>query len=138
MAQSIVDNQKRSGVVRGTVVAIVAALVANIVVFLIGNFGDPTQIVAMGETAPSDLPLVVVIVASVIPVIVGGVGLWILQQVTSGGFRLWAILVTVLTVVSLAGPIALDVDTVSKVVLAVMHFVVGGSAVGGQLVARRS
>jgi hypothetical protein len=137
MAQSSVESQSRSRVVRGTVSAIAGSVVANTVVFLIGNAGDPTQVVAMGETAPSDLPLAVVIIASVIPVIVGGVGLWVLQKVIARGFQLWAILVTVLTVASIAGPIALEVDTASKVVLSVMHVVVGGAAVAGQLVARR-
>jgi hypothetical protein len=137
MAQSIVENQSRSGVVRGTVIALVASVVANVLVFLIGDAGDATQVVAMGDTTPSDLPLAVVIVASVIPVIVGGVGLWVLQKVTARGFQLWAILVTVLTVASIAGPIALEVDTASKVVLSVMHVVVGGAAVAGQLIARR-
>ncbi len=137
MAQNIVEKS-RSGVVRGTLFAIIAAVVANVVVFLIGSAGDPTQVVAMGETTPSDLPLAVVVIASVMPLIVGGAGLWALQKVTSRGFRLWAILVGVFTVFSIAGPIALEVDTASKVVLSVMHFVVGGAAIGGQLVARRS
>ncbi|MGF1665624.1 MAG: DUF6069 family protein [Acidimicrobiia bacterium] len=77
------------------------------------------------------------------PLVVGGQpakrrrgGLWVLQKVTSGGFRVWTIRVAVVMVVSLAGPIALDVDTASKVVVSVMHFVVGGAAVAGQLVAR--
>lgn len=126
-----------SELMRGTAIAVVIAAVMNLIVFAIGSLGEPVQVVEPGASAASDLPLVAVLFASVLPLLVGAAGLWLLEKVSARGFRIWIALVAVLVVASLASPLALDVDTTSKVVLSVMHFVVGGAAIMGQLLARR-
>ena len=59
-----------------------------------------------------------------------------LERLRPNGLRIWTILVAVLVVLSMAGPIGLDVDGASKVALAIMHVVVGAAAVVGQVMAR--
>lgn len=121
----------------GAAVGAAAAVVANLVVFAIGSIGAPLEVVMTGDTTASELPAAAVIGASIAPIVVGAVGLWIFERFLANGFRIWAVTAGVLAVVSIAAPAGLDVSTESKVALAVMHLVVGAAAIAGQLLARR-
>ncbi len=121
---------------KGAAIGAVLAVVINIIVFVIFNAGDPLQVVMQGDTEASDLPIGAVIAASIFPLIIGAIGLVVLERLRPNGLRIWTILVAVLVVLSMAGPIGLDVDSTSKLALAIMHVVVGAAAVVGQTVAR--
>ncbi len=122
----------------GGLIGIGCALVANLVVFAVGNIGAPLQVVAPGDTLAADLPVGAVIGASILPIVVGAIRLWVLERFLANGFRVWTILVVALAVVSIASPAGLDVDTGSKLALGAMHLLVGAAAVVGQTIARRS
>ena len=112
------------------------AVIANLVVFAIGNAGAPLRVITNGAK-PSDLAVGLVIAASIAPVIVAACGLWVFERFLTNGFRVWAITTMVLALVSIAAPMGLDIDTKSKFALALMHLAVGASTVVGQAVARR-
>lgn len=126
---------------RGAGIAIGAALVANLVVLFAGNalMDGSIQVVMQGSTTASDLPVAAVIAASIVPTVLGAVGLWVLGKIRPGrAFGLWRTAVVVLTVLSLAPVMMLDVSTASKVALTLMHFATGAAALAGQTLASRS
>ena len=125
-------------IAKGAGIGIGLALVTNVIVFAIGNAGAPLQVIMNGDTKPTDLAIAAVIAASIAPVIVGAIGLWVLQRFLDNGFRIWTITALVIALASVAGPVGLDINTDSKLSLAIMHLVVGASAVVGQAIARRS
>ena len=125
-------------IAKGAGIGIGLALVTNVIVFAIGNAGAPLQVIMNGDTKPTDLAIAAVIAASIAPVIVGAVGLWVLQRFLDNGFRIWAIAALGLAAASVAAPLGLDISTDSKVALTLMHLAVGVSAVVGQAIVRRS
>ncbi len=126
-----------AAIVKGGAVGIGLALVANTAVFLIGNAGAALQVVANGDRTPSDLPLGAVIAASIVPLIVGAVGLRLFERFRADGYRIWVTLAAVLAVVSVAAPLTMDTDSGSKVALTVMHLATGAAAITGHALARR-
>ena len=123
---------------RGAGIGIGLALVANLIVFLIGSAGAPLQVIIGNDTTPSDLPIGAVIAASVVPLLIGAVGLGVLQRFLTKGMQIWTALVGVLTVASIVGPLGLDIDDGSKVALTIMHLATGAAAVIGQTLAHHS
>ena len=121
---------------KGAAIGSALALVANLVVFVIGNAGAPLQVVASGDTEASDLPVGAVIGASIVPLLVGAVGLWLAYRFLAKSFAVWSAVVAVLAVVSIVGPFGLDIDTGSKVALTVMHIATGAAAIVGQSIVR--
>lgn len=123
---------------RGAGIGIGLALVLNLIVYAVGNAGAPLQVVANGDTIASDLPAGAVVLASTVPLLLGTVGLGLLQKFLAKGTRIWVILVGALTVASVAGPLALDVDSGSQVALIVMHLATGAVAIVGHTMVRRT
>ena len=126
---------------KGAAIGIGAALAANLLIFFIGNalMDGSIQVVEPGATAASDLPMAALIAASIVPLLVGAAGLWVLAKVRpDGALRLWSIIAMALAVLSVAQPFMLDVSTGSQVALSVMHVATGAAAVAGQAVAARS
>ena len=117
---------------KGAAIGSAIALVANLIVFVIGNAGAPLQVVVGNATEASDLPVGAVIGASIVPLLVGAVGLWLAYRFLPKSLTVWSAVVAVLAVVSIAGPLGLDIDTGSKVALAVMHVATGAAAIVGQ------
>jgi Family of unknown function (DUF6069) len=123
---------------KGAVIGGVAALLANLAAYFVGNLGAPLQVVANGSKTASDLAVGNVIGASIIPVLFGMVGLWGLNRFRSNGFTLWTALVGLLTVISLLSPLVIDVANDSKATLLFMHLATGLAAFFGQKVSRTS
>ncbi len=112
--------------------AIVVAVIANLIVFYLAgalgvNFSGPF----MGPDAPpSQLSLVEIIGATVVPAIAGGVFLWILNRFTAQPIRFFIIAAIIFGVLSLGGPLMLPVDGSVKVSLLLMHIITGTLIVG--------
>jgi uncharacterized BrkB/YihY/UPF0761 family membrane protein len=123
---------------KGAAIGGAIALVANLIVFVIGNAGAPLQVVVGSDTESSDLPVGAVIGASIVPLLVGAVGLWLAYRFLPKSFTVWSAVVAVLAVVSIVGPLGLDIDTGSKVALTVMHFATGAAAIIGQSLVRNT
>ncbi len=115
----------------------VAAVVANGIVFAVANIGAPVQVATGDDPNVADLALAAVLVASVAWLLIGAAGLWGCEKLFARGFVIWTIGATIITAASLVPLFALDIDTGSKVALAVMHLVVAAAAVAGQAFARR-
>ena len=125
-------------IAKGGAIGIGLALIANVAIYLVGNSGAPLQVVMSGDTAASDLLIGFVVGASLLPLVIAAAGLWVFERFLPNGFRLWAGTVAVLAVATIAAPVSLDVDTGSKVALALMHIAVGAAAIAGQALARRA
>lgn len=123
---------------KGAAIGSAIALVANLIVFVIGNAGAPLQVVVGGDTEASDLPVGAVIGASIVPLLLGAIGLWLAYRFLPKSFTIWSAVVAVLAVVSIVGPLGLDIDTGSKVALTVMHLTTGAAAIIGQSLVRNS
>jgi hypothetical protein len=124
----------------GAAIGIGIALVANSMILLAGNavMDGSIQVVAAGATTASDLPAIAVVAAGVVPLLLGAAGLWLLSRVRPGGaYQVWRNIVVVLTIVSIAGPLMLEVSTGSKVALILMHLATGAAAIVGQTSASR-
>jgi uncharacterized BrkB/YihY/UPF0761 family membrane protein len=123
---------------KGAAIGSAISLVANLIVFVIGSTGAPLQVVVGGDTEASDLAVGAVIGASIIPLLLGAVGLWLAYRYVPNSFTVWSAVVAVLAVVSIVGPLGLDIDTGSKVALAVMHIATGAAAIVGQSFVRNN
>lgn len=125
-------------IAKGGAIGIGLALIATLAIYLVGNSGAPLQVVMAGDKLASDLPIGLVVGASILPLVMAAVGLWVFERFLANGFRVWAGTVAVLAVATIAAPVSLDVDTGSKIALALMHIAVGAAAIVGQALARRA
>ena len=118
---------------RGAGWGILAALVANTVVFVLANalLSGSVQ-TAQGDQAPTDLPYAAVAVASVVPLLLGAFVLWVIARFSGSALRIWTGIAVVLTLLSLLAPGSLPIDAGSKVALAAMHLLTGAAAIWGQ------
>jgi len=123
---------------KGTAVGIGLALVANAVVFLVGDLGAPIRVITGWAPDGTDLRIGDVVGATVALTIVGTLALWALERLRADGFRLWTGVAAAFAVLSILPVLRLDIDGGSKVALSVMHLVVGAAAIAGQSVARRA
>jgi hypothetical protein len=113
-------------------IAGVIAAVINVVIFFIGSGvvgGIDADMNGTGTFAP--LPFFLPIVASLLPMLVAGVGLWIARRFIPRGNQVFVIGTAVLLLLSLAIPFNGQIATTSAaIVLAVMHLVVGALMIG--------
>jgi hypothetical protein len=137
MTTLITHRTTPSTVVRGTALAAGLALLANLAVFLVGDVGAPVRVVTGNSPDGADLRFVDVAVATVALLAVGAVALAVLERFRDDGLRIWTVLAVAVAVLSIPPVLRLDTDAGSKLVLAVMHLVVGGAAVAGPRLARR-
>lgn len=124
---------------RGLLVAL-AAVLGNAVLWVVVKVaGVDPQIIAPGTSDRQDLALPPVVIATFLG---GAVGAGLLALTWGRIPRLVTVMQVVggvLTLLSLVSPLGLDVPTSSKVVLCLMHLLVGAVVVGGlTLVARRA
>ena len=110
----------------------VIAAVINVIVFFIGRAvvgGIDVDMNGTGTFAP--MPFFLPIVASLLPTLVAGVGLWIARRFIPRGNQVFVIGTAILVLLSLAGPFSGQIATTgAAIVLAVMHLVVGALMIG--------
>jgi hypothetical protein len=128
----------RATLARGAAIGIGVALVANLVVYLIGDAGAPIRVVTGWQPDGADLTVVEVVIASITWVMIGAVALWLMERRLTHAFRRWIVLAGATTIVSLVPLLGLDVDAGSKLALCAMHIVTGASTITGQALARRA
>jgi hypothetical protein len=112
------------------------AVVANLLLFLIGNVGAPTQIVETTGEPAVNLTIGRMVLVTVFPMILAGFVLWFLTRRRPSGFAIWAGFVLAIAFVTTGGPLSLDVDSGSKITLSLMHLATGITTVSGQRLAR--
>ena len=115
--------------------ALIAGVIAagiNVVILFIGGAvvgGIDADMNGTGTFAP--MPFFLPIIASLLPMLVAGVGLWIARRLISRGNQVFVMGTAVLVLLSLAGPFSGQIATTSAgIVLAVMHLVVGALMIG--------
>jgi hypothetical protein len=131
------DRTQPSRLAKGAAAGALLALVVNIVVYAVGNMGAALRVNGGDSGTGDELQIGAVIFATVIWVVIGALALWGLQRVRADGFRIWAVAAVGVALLSLIPVAGLDVDTGSKVALAVLHLAVGVFAVAGQVLVRR-
>ena len=113
-------------------IAGVIAAVINVVIFFIGSAvvgGIDVDMNGTGTFAP--MPFFLPIIASLLPTLVAGVGLWIARRFIPRGNQVFVIGTAILVLLSLGGPFSGQIATTSaSIVLAVMHMVVGALMIG--------
>ena len=113
---------------------IVAALIAggiaaasNVAAYLIARaFGVPLEVVTQVPNTLQPLPLIAVVLASIIPALVGAAGLALLRRLTPRADLIFQILTAVIVLASLGGPLRQPTDDATKFVLNLMHVLAGG------------
>lgn len=111
------------------------ALTANLVIWAIAaSIGVEVMI---PETPNSEvyvsLTLLPVLLASVLPAVAAAIGLLVLQRVVPGrARRVFQIVVAVVAIMSLGGPLSLDVTTGSRIALVAMHVITAVAIVVAQ------
>lgn len=113
-------------------IAGVIAAIINVVIFFVGGAvlgGIDVDMNGTGAFAP--MPFFLPIIASLLPALVAGVGLWIARRFIPKGNQVFVIGTAVLMLLSLAIPFSGQIGTTSAaIVLAVMHLVVGAVMIG--------
>lgn len=119
-----------------TALGALLSTVGNLVVYFAAGAASPIRVPDQANPGSfMDLPVAIVVVASVVPALFGA-GLYAALR-TFAAARANAVftgICVVVTVLSMAGPVGAP-DTLSKLALAVMH-VVSAVAIGGALVRR--
>ena len=136
-APTAVDRPALGTTVRGALLGGAASIGASLAVFAVANVGAPVRVITGWAPAGTDLGLADVVITVVVSVAIAAVGLAVLERVARTGLRMWSIAAAVVTVLSFLPLWRLDIDTRSKVVLTVMHLVVGAAVIGGQVAVRR-
>jgi hypothetical protein len=124
---------------RPTLLAAVAAVVVNVVIFLVGQAAGATFEIPDPNAADMTIGLTVVTIIgfTAVPLLVGAVAAVLLVPRWPGARLGLQILGAALTLISLVPPLALDTDTGTRVLLAVMHVVAGVAYVWGLAAAPR-
>jgi Family of unknown function (DUF6069) len=122
----------RTTLARGAAIGAGVALLANLVIYLIGNAGAPIRVVTGWQPDGADLTFAEVVIATIVWVTIGAAALWLMERHLTRGFHRWTVLAAVITLASLVPLFALDVDTASLLALSFMHIVVGASTIAGQ------
>lgn len=105
-----------------------AAAVINALIYLVFHAtGVLSDTIFVQPNEP--LALLPVVMASLVPALLGSMVFFLLEKFTQNGFRNFAILTVVLTVLSLASPFTVPVNgtTGFALVLCLMHLVVPGA-----------
>jgi len=113
---------------KAALIASLIAAVANVLLHFIGGaLVGGIDVLTPEGGAYRPLPFVFVIIASVVPMLIAGVGLWIAKRFLPYGVRIFQGVAVLVTLLSLAGPFSNQVATLGAgIVLALMHFVEGG------------
>jgi hypothetical protein len=128
----------RATIATGSAIGAGLALLATLVVYVIGAAGAPIRVVTGWQPDGADLTLVEVVIASITWVMIGAAALWLMERRLTRAFRRWIVLAGATTIVSLVPLFGLDVDAGSKLALCAMHIVTGASTITGQALARRA
>lgn len=134
MSSSTASTQVKSigTIMLNALVAGVIAAVINLIIFFIGRAvvgGIDVDINRIGTFVA--MPFFLPIVASLVPMLVAGVGLWIARRFIPRGNLVFMIAVAILLLLSLAGPFSGQIATTSAaIVLLLMHLVVGALMIG--------
>jgi hypothetical protein len=115
---------------RRTGLVIALAAVINVAVYFIATAAGVEILVPQGST-PSPLSVVPVVVFTIVPLVLAAVLLLVLRRVGVSSPRVFAGIVVVVSLLSLAAPLTADLTASNKLVLAAMHLVAGLAALVG-------
>jgi hypothetical protein len=115
---------------RRTGLVIALAAVINVAVYLIATAAGVEILVPQGST-PTPLSVAPVVVFTIVPLVLAAVLLLVLRRVGVSSPRVFAGVVVVVSLLSLAAPLTADLTASNKLVLAAMHLVAGLAALVG-------
>ncbi|GAB4124620.1 MAG: hypothetical protein Fur005_49400 [Roseiflexaceae bacterium] len=105
----------------------IGAIVNLIILFATRAIGITTWVVTPQSPDPVPVPEIAVLMASFMPSIFAGIVYAIMARFLKQPARIFQIIAVVLAVLSLGSVIPLPVDSTSKVILSIMHFVAAGA-----------
>lgn len=115
-----------SDIIKGTLVALLIGVVLNMLIFLVGQAASVDFMVTRpGAAATSELSLGIVILATIIPIVSAGAGLWLLSQATAQAINGLMWFTILLSLISLILPYNGAHSSGTFVSLGLMHVVVG-------------
>jgi len=130
-ASVTVKNSLGPIMMKALIAGVIAAIV-NVVIFFVGRAvvgGIAVDINQVGTYSP--MPFFLPIVASLVPMLLAGLGLWVARRFIPRGNLIFVIVAALITLLSLASPYSGQVATTSAAtVLMLMHLVVGGIMIG--------
>lgn len=118
---------------RAAITGALLAATANAIIFLVatGALGLAVEVQMGGPQSPvTPLTVVPVILMSAIPAALAAGLLWLLARFVARPFFVFQIVAAVLALLSLGGPLSLQVGPASKAVLGLMHIVAAVAIVG--------
>lgn len=110
---------------RPALIAGIGALVVNIVVWSVAALAGVDFEVTWGSTAPIRIGLVAVTLATILPIVIGGVILALTAPRSARAPTILAWLGLAIGVLTAAMPLAVQADPGTKIALATMHLVTG-------------
>jgi hypothetical protein len=128
---SFTQDQNQNSIGQNLIMGLTAGVIAaalNLIIFFVGRALIGGIDAAMQPGTPFEpLPFTAVIMASIIPSILAGGGLWFSRRFIPKGTLVFQIAVVLFALFSLGGPFGGQIATTSaSLVLASMHLVVGG------------
>lgn len=109
-------------IVKGTTLAVVLALVLNLLLFLIGNrLGVSYLAQQPGAAGWQPVGLGMVVAASVVTAVAAGIGLWLLTRFMDNPLTVFMWIAGILALLSLFMPYTMTRDTGTFATLGLMH-----------------
>lgn len=122
------QNSSFSSIFKAALIASLIATVGNLLLHFVGGtlVGGIEVLTPEGDTY-RPLPFFFVIIASIVPMLAAGVGLWLFERFLPYGTRIFQGAAVLITLLSLISPLSNQVATLGAgIVLALMHLVEGG------------
>ncbi len=108
--------------------ALIAAAANAALLALVQLINGPLEVTQGSGSAPMTLSLIPVVVASLVPPFLALLGFRLLQRITRYAWPITLGVILLIVAMSMVGPLS-QTGTITQVTLAVMHLVVGLSAI---------
>ena len=132
---SVAATVKKEQVVLGRMpqalgIGVGAAIVLNLLILFVGKALGATFVVPLGPTQEmTELPIIAIVLASLIPALAAAGFLAILGRFTARPFFFFQIVGWLFLVLSLVPPFTMPIDTATAIGLDVMHVVTGAAII---------
>ncbi len=123
--KSTLTNNLKNGLLGGAIAAVI-----SLVVWSLGNaLAGPIEVAQRPGAPIAPLTWVMILVATFVPAIFGGLVLTGLQRFTANGTRIFQVLAVAIALLSLFPAITQSGSTASAIVLSLLHLAAAGSIV---------
>ena len=112
----------RNNIVKGTMLAVVLAVVLNLIIYVVGNSRGVSYLAQQpGMAGWQPVGLGMVVIASLVTAVAAGIVLWLLARFMENPLNLFMWLAGILALLSLIMPYTMTRDTGTFATLGLMH-----------------